>query len=202
MPQDIKSEKIRLECWEFSFHCYGTTYIFNRRAIRYSEFVNCLKVLGIVVPVLVGSTASGYGLDSALLKWLINIAIPVSIFQLVFSVLAVIYKWDEELGYAYEASKDHNYLSQEFKSLANIPNENEKELQRRFDILVIKLQSREEQDSKHSIMEWENRMGMRYALRQFKKECVGCKTTPVSMESTDCDVCGKYKNLTTIIFKS
>ena len=148
-----------------------------------------------------GATASGYGFDSEILKLLINVAIPVSIFQLVFSVLAVIYKWDEELGYSYEASKDHNYLSQEFKSLANIPADNETELKRRFDILVTKLQSREEQDSKHNIMEWENRMGMRFALRQFKRECVGCKTTPISMESTDCDICGKYKNLTTKIFK-
>jgi mobilome CxxCx(11)CxxC protein len=201
MPQDNAIDKIRIESWDNSFHTFGTAYIFNKRAVRYSAFVTWLKVFGIVVPVVVGATVTGYGLDSDFLKWLIAIAIPLSIIQLVFSVLAVIYKWDEELAYSYEASKDHNFLSQEFKSLANIPIAND-DLKSRFDILVTKLQSREEQDSKHNIMEWENRMGMKFALRQFKRECVGCHVTPVSMESTACDICGKYNNFTTKLFKS
>jgi rRNA maturation endonuclease Nob1 len=44
------------------------------------------------------------------------------------------------------------------------------------------------------VKDWELRMGMRYALREFQKECVGCSETPTSMEKSNCNVCGKFKD--------
>ncbi len=108
--------------------------------------------------------------------------------------MAVIFKWDDELAYSYEASQDYNNLSNSFNKLGNIPPEDKEILEKNIDILDARYQSRSEQDAKHSIKEWELRRGMRYALRQFKRECVGCNMTPLSMESTDCDVCGKFES--------
>ncbi len=201
MAENNLTDKMRLESWDNSFYSFGTAYIFNKRAQRFSAYVNLLKVFGIVVPVTVGATAIGYGMDSSLLKLVINLAIPLSILQLMISVLAVIYKWDDELAYSYESSNAHSYYFQEFKLIGNLPITDENELKRKFDVLVAKLQSRAEQDDKHYIKEWENRMGMKYSLRQHQKKCVGCDEIPVSMNSTNCYICGKYDNFTTKIFR-
>jgi len=192
---DEKEGKLRKTAWDNSFHSFGMGYIFNKRAQRYSMYVNLLKVFGIVTPVAVGATAMGYGFDSEILKLSVTIAIPLSIIQLVFSVLAVVFKWDQELAYAYEASQDHSLISEEFKKLGNIPQDNLNILEKNIEVLEARYLSRNGQDAKHSIKEWELRKGMRYALREFQKECVACKCKPHSMESTYCDVCGKFSGL-------
>jgi mobilome CxxCx(11)CxxC protein len=199
--EEQKYIKLRQDSWENSIHSFGKAYIFNKRAERYGVLLNSLKVFGIVVPVTIGATASGYGFDSELLKWTITISIPLTIIQLIYSVFAVVYKWDDNLGYAYETVKDHNNLSDDFKKLGKLPPENYDDLNNKFNILETKLRSRVEQDFKHGLTERELRMGMRFALREFKKQCYGCNQIPISMESTDCDVCGKFKrNLIQKIF--
>ena len=189
---DEKESKLRKTAWNNSLHTFGKGFIFDKRAQKYAIYVNILKVFGIVTPVAVGATAMGYGFNSVLLKYAITLAIPLSIFQLIFSVFAVVFKWDQELAYSYEASQDYNNLSNSFKKLGNIPQNDINILEKNIYLLEVRYQSRSEQDAKHSIKEWELRRGMRYALREFKRECAGCKKIPLSMESTDCYVCGKY----------
>jgi len=188
-----KHNKLRQEAWDLALHSFGKRFIFDRRAEKFSKYINALKVFGIVTPVSVGATAMGYGTDSQILKPIINIAVPLLIIQLLFSVLAVIFKWDDELAYSYEASQDYNNLSNSFRKLGNTPPVDIDMLEKNLDILGARYQARTEQDAKHSVKEWELRRGMRYALREFRRECVGCRITPVSMESTDCDVCGKFE---------
>ncbi len=194
--------KLRTICWNNAITAFGIAYIFDKKAQRHGFYTNLLKVFGIVVPVAVGATALGYGMDSKVLKAIIGLAIPLSILQLIFSVLAVVHKWDDELAYAFEASQDLSLLSDSFKKLGNLPPENYKELDDRFEILNSRLKARTQQNSKHNIKEWELRMGMRYALREFQRPCIGCKETPTSMKSTDCDICGKFdKSINYKIFK-
>lgn len=189
---DIKEKKLRQTAWENSFHTFGKGYIFDKRAQKYAIYVNLLKVFGIITPVAVGAAAMGYGFDSALLKYTITLAIPLSIIQLIFSVFAVVLKWDQELAYSYEASQDYNNLSSTFKKLGKIPQNDITIFEKNIDLFEVRYQSRSEQDAKHSIKEWELRRGMRFALREFQRECIGCKKIPTSMESTDCDICGKF----------
>ncbi|MFN8337183.1 MAG: mobilome CxxCx(11)CxxC protein [Cyclobacteriaceae bacterium] len=191
--EEQKFTKLRQDCWDNSLHSFGTSYIFNKRAVRYSGQLTFLKIFGIVVPVTVGATASGYGFDSALLKSTVAISIPLSIVQVIYSIFAFGYKWDDNLAYAYESVIDHNNLSEEFKKLAKRPPSNYSEFHHDFSILDTKLKSRVEQDAKHSLTERELRMGMRFALREFKRPCYGCKHIPISMNSTTCPVCGKFK---------
>ena len=190
-----KEEKLRRDSWDNALYTFGYAYIFDRRANKYSNLINLLKVWGILTPVTVGGVAIAYGFDSKILNIVITIAIPVLIIQLTFSVLAIIFKWDEELAYSYEASNSHNALSSEFKKLAKHSPCDFAEFDRLFELLSTKYQNRSEQDAKHSIKEKEHRKGMKYALREFQRECVGCKKVPLSMESTECPICGNFENI-------
>lgn len=197
--EEQRYNKLRQSCWNKATHSFGLSYVFDKKAQRHSTYTNLLKVFGIVVPVTVGATATGYGLDSSILKMTIALAIPLSIAQLIFSVLAVVKKWDDELAYAYEASQDLTLLSDSFRKLGELPPKEFKDLNQQFELLNTRFKARSQQNSKHNIKEWELRMGMRSSLREFQRNCVGCKTTPVSMDSTECDVCGKFDKL--ILYK-
>lgn len=197
-----KFNKLRTICWNNATSTFGNAYIFDKKAQRYGFFTNFLKVFGIIVPVTVGATALGYGLNSDILKGIITLAIPLSILQLIFSVFAVVQKWDDELAYAYEASQDLSLLSDSFRKLGNLPPENYKDLDDKFEILNTRYKARNQQNSKHNLKEWELRMGMRYALREFQRPCVGCKEIPISMKSTKCDICGNFdKSINYKLFK-
>jgi mobilome CxxCx(11)CxxC protein len=187
-----KYNGLRQDCWNESLQSFGKAYIFDKRAQRYSFYINLLKVFGIVVPVTVGATAIGYGFDSVLLKYSIALAIPLTIAQLIFSVCAIVYKWDDELSYSYEASQELSTLSDKFKRLAKTPPDDFKDFEHEFEILNTIIKTRNQQSSKHNLREWELRMGMRYSLREYQRKCAGCGEIPKSMEPTKCDVCGNF----------
>lgn len=192
MPEENLHDKLRIKCHDNAFHCFGYQYIFDRRAQYYSKVVNLLKVLGILVPATIGATALGYGINSNILKSTVAIAIPLTIVQFIMSTIAVIYKWDDELSYAFEASQHYNTLYREFKKLGEFPPSEYESLNGLYDLIDIQYNSRAQQDSKHNIKEWQLRRGMRFSLREFQRSCQGCGKTPISMESTKCPVCGNY----------
>jgi mobilome CxxCx(11)CxxC protein len=136
----------------------------------------------------------GYGFDSDILKLTIALAIPATILQLIISIFAVVFKWDEELAYSYEASQDYNSLSTLFKRIAEFPENDFENFRSKFEKLEVHYEQRSKQDAKHSVKEWELRKAMRYSLRQFQRKCVGCNEVPTSMESTECNVCGKFES--------
>ena len=192
MTENEKIEKIKLDSSDKSFHCFGYGYIFQKRIKWYLRYINALKFFGIIVPLIIGAIALGYGVNNNILIYAIIIGTPFIILQLVISTLSIVYKWDDELAYSFEASNDYNYLYDEFRKLFNYPTQNSSQLENRFDILITKLNSREQQNSKHKITEKELRIGMRYSLREHKKECAGCQKIPTDMTSTECGVCGKF----------
>lgn len=193
MDEKDKIERLRNKCHDRSFHSYGKAYIHEQRAQKYSKYINLLTTLGIIVPVTIGATVLGYGIENDALKFMISIAIPMSIFQLIFSLISVVYKWSDELAYSNESAQEHYFLSDRFKKLGEFPPDSFSELNFEFELINTRLKSRTEQDSKHSYKDWELRKGMRYSLRENQKSCVECKQIPTSMENTECNVCGKYK---------
>ena len=192
--EEEKIEQLQIESHNNSFHSFGKAYLFEKRARHYNKLINWLTVLGIIVPVSIGATVLGYGIDNNFLKILIAVAIPVSILQLIISIVSVVYKWSDELSYANESAQEHYFLCDRFKKLGRFPPDNFRDADHSFEIINTRQKAREEQDSKHNIKDWEFRMGMRYALREYKKECIGCGEIPKSMDYSDCPVCGKYKN--------
>ncbi|NRS90843.1 mobilome CxxCx(11)CxxC protein [Flavobacterium sp. 7E] len=187
-----KEEILRQEAWNNSIQSFGKSYIFSKRAQFYSNWNRFLAVLGIVVPLTIGATASGYGFNSEILKNTIAISIPLSIIQLIISAFALVNNWNDYLSYSLEAVNDYNALSDSFKKLGKNPPSDYTEFFHQFEILETKMNSRTENDSKYNLKERELRKGMRYSLREFQRQCVGCKETPKSIESTNCDVCGKF----------
>lgn len=183
----------RKEAWDKAIQSFGKSYIFSQRTVFYNNWIRFLTILGIIVPVFIGATASGYGIDSDILKWTINISIPLTILQLVISVFSIVNRWSENLSYSIEATNDYANLSEEFKKLGKNPPSDLKLLEHKIDILNTKYNLRNDQDSKFQIKELERRKGMRYALREFQRTCIGCKEVPLSLESTDCEVCGNYE---------
>ncbi|WCM43607.1 hypothetical protein MG290_14775 (plasmid) [Flavobacterium sp. CBA20B-1] len=186
-------EQLRSESWNNSIQCFGKSYIFNKRAQFYSKWNRFLAILGIVVPLTVGATASGFGFESEILKNTIAISIPLSIIQLVISAFALVNNWNDYLSYSLEAVNDYNSLSDDFKKLGKNSPSNFGDFSKSFEILETRLKYRNESDSKYSFSERELRKGMRYALREFQRKCVGCQEVPLSMLSTPCEICGKFE---------
>jgi mobilome CxxCx(11)CxxC protein len=192
MPEEDLYEKLRREIHNKSYDCDANRYIFEKRAERLKKRVTLIKALGALVPVIVGLTALGYGANNVFVKNLIVIAIPISILQFIISFWAIIYKWDDELSYSYEAIQAYNPLFTRYHNLAAYPPKSFKDLKGEFDLIDRELTLRVQQDTSHNIKNWERRMGMRYSLREHQCKCVGCNIIPLSLESTGCDVCGKY----------
>jgi mobilome CxxCx(11)CxxC protein len=192
MSEKEKIEKIKLDSSNKSFHAFGYSYIFQKRIKWYLKYINALKFFGIIVPLTIGAIALGYGTSNNILIYAIFIGTPLIILQLIISVLSIVYKWDDELTYSFEASNDYNQLYDEFRKLFNFPSLLLSEIEKKYEVLITKLNSREQQNSKHEITEKELRTGMRYSLREHKKECVGCEKTPTDMTSTECGVCGNF----------
>lgn len=188
-----KIDKLKQECWNGAFHTFGKGYIFDKRSKKYGRWVNLLKVSGIIVPAAIGGTALVYGYNSDFVALAISIAAPLTLTQLIISVFAVVFKWDDEFAYSIEASQQYSVLADSFKKLGQFPPNSFSQLEKEYDLENTKHKSRIEQDSKHNLKEWELRKGMRYALREFKRQCYGCEIVPKSMKTTDCDICGKFK---------
>ena len=192
MNNKVITDKILLDSSDKSFHAFGFSYIYTKRVEKYLFYVNGIKYLGIIVPLIVGALALGYEYKYGILAIAIKIAIPFTVFQLILSVHSIVYKWDDELAYAFEAIEDYNYLYDEYKKLYFIPTVSYSGLYNKYNVLNSRLTSRENQDNKHKITDKELRMGMRYSLREHKKACAGCNIIPVSMKASKCDVCGNF----------
>jgi len=191
LMEDFHS-KLRIKCFEHRFHTFGHKYIFDERIKRYGQYISWLKVFGLIVPATFGAVAIGYGLQSKITVVALAVAIPATIVQFIFSILAVIYKWDDELTYSIEASQSYTSLYTSFEKLAEFPPDKFEELNKEFDLLNTEYGSRSRQDVIHNITDWELRKGMKFSLRQYQKECIECKITPTSLEDSKCSVCGRF----------
>ncbi|MFZ2285082.1 MAG: mobilome CxxCx(11)CxxC protein [Lutibacter sp.] len=187
-----KTEKIKLVSSDKSFHSFGYSHIFEKRIKWYLKYINALKFFGIIVPLTIGAIALGYGANNNILIYAIVIGTPIIILQLIISTLSIVYKWDDELAYSFEATNDYNILYDEFQKLYNFPTQSSSDLENKFEVLIAKLNSREQQNSRHKITEKELRTGIRYSLREHKKECSGCNQIPTDMTPTKCGVCGNF----------
>jgi len=68
--------------------------------------------------------------------------------------------------------------------------ENETKYANLFNDTKIYDNIQQKRDHKMNITEKERRFGMRHALFQFQRECVGCGKIPSLRKPEKCDVCG------------
>ncbi len=192
MDDSMKSEELRIECWNRALNARGTSYIFSIRADKYKRLIRLITVLGIIVPILLGGVVATYGAKSNVLIWTIVIAAPISVIQLLLSGVSLVYKWDDQLAYSLESQTDNRQLSEEYEALAKFPPPDLNVFKSDFQILKTKEAARTNQDDKVRFSDKENRRGMRYGLMIFKRECLGCKKQPLSLKPSECDICGNY----------
>ena len=189
--EETRIDNIRKECHENKFHCYGKSYVYGERVNMYERRLRIINFIGLIVPLLFGGYLLTFGTNS-INEVAIYIGGAILFVQLFFSAFALVFKWDDELAYSLETTRDHNLLSQDFKTLGQFPPRSEDDLTIRYNILNEKLKSRNEQDVKHDLSDKERIKGMRWSLREFKRPCVNCGQIPFSIQKTDCPVCGKY----------
>lgn len=181
---------LRSECWNRAIQAYATGEIFKRRSQKYTWRIQLLTFLGIVVPVLVGAVVLAFGVQFEHLGALLAFAGVISIVQLVVSAWALVANWTENLQYSLESATENFDLSLKFKKLGQNP---PADFQTRSAALQAKDEARQGSDNKRNISDRENRRGHRAGLRQFERECKGCKKTPISMISSNCDMCGNFE---------
>lgn len=187
-----KWEALKIELHDHSFHQFGYSYIFQRRGRRLKRITNTISVLGVIIPVLIGGIVVNFGINSNLLAIIIPLTGIIGLIQLSLSTVSIILGWSDGLFYSIESAHDHERLHSKYKILAKFPPEDYQILKVEFSELEKERLFRDHQDSKVHISDKEKRIGMRAALREYKKECVGCKKIPLSMKDSDCDVCGKF----------
>lgn len=185
-------DKLRKEGWNNALHAYGTAYIYNLRGKSVQKKLQLITFLGILVPLLVGSIALGYGYNNNILDVVLKIVIPISVIQLIVSTWSLVARWNEANAYYMESSISNSNLSIKYQNLSKFPPKDLGNLRDEMEKIDIEKTQRDIQDKKYSFSEKEKRKGMRYSLRKFERSCAGCGEIPKSMGATDCDICGKF----------
>ncbi|WP_052600199.1 mobilome CxxCx(11)CxxC protein [Aureispira sp. CCB-QB1] len=192
MDKDNHFDKLRQECWNDALHTFGTGYIYSERAINLKWYLRSISFLGILIPILLGGLVVAYGTKSAALGWGLVITSPFGIAQLVLSAWSINSSWNDLYSSYLESSLENSILAREYETLAKYPPSEFEELKQEKEKIDIKKANRDKEDNKNPLSEKERRKGMRWALRNYKRSCAGCNEVPKSMESTNCDVCGKF----------
>ncbi|MBQ1051146.1 hypothetical protein KBX50_22075 [Micromonospora sp. C51] len=188
-----ESNALKKEIWDRAFHAYATAFIFEQRARRLKRRLKWLNFVALVVPVIVGGLALGYGAGFPLLGLAVGVGAAVGLLQLVVSTWSVVSGWVESYGYATTSVVDNQRLARDFKELGESSALDVESVRNRYNILKASDDARQAQDYGQDIDEAEKRMGMRAALRERRRQCAGCGNVPASMAPTKCDVCGNFK---------
>jgi mobilome CxxCx(11)CxxC protein len=183
----------RRSCNESAERCFGTAYIFEQRARPLRNALKVLSFSSLAGPLSIGILVVAVGTESGMLPYAIFTASVLSALQVIVSLWSLTSKWQENFTYYIESKADNYYLADKFQSLAKKTVGTEAEWRQGSELLETLGGLRSKTDYQHDISDEEKRMGMKASLRNFQRECVGCKSTPTSMEPSDCTVCGDYK---------
>jgi mobilome CxxCx(11)CxxC protein len=151
-----------------------------------------LSFWGLVLPVLVGGVVIAFGTEGSYLKYLLAAVGIVGIVQLILSLWSIVASWADNLQYSLESAAENFDLSAKFKELGQQAQDPPDGIEVRYAELKARDDSRRIADAKRAPKAKELRYAHRAGLRQFQRSCEGCHTIPVSMEPTECDICGRF----------
>jgi mobilome CxxCx(11)CxxC protein len=140
----------------------------------------------------VGLLVLSYGHFKSL-PTIIAVASALGIGQIVVSLWSVIGGWVAGYSYASDSAAANSGLARRYEELASNPPDDISVLRHEYEKLAIQNEDRESQDYKQSVKESEKHMGMRAALRKYRRECAACGEVPTTMKATSCGVCGKFR---------
>lgn len=186
------SDEKRRSCADASLLCHGTAYIFEKRAKKIRKQIYTLSFLGIAGPASVGAIVGTFKLSTHNVEYVLLVAGVIAIIQLLFSIWSLVSKWNDNFSY-YLESKAANYrLSKRYDDLCKTTAIAEHDFDVQFGELEKEAELRATLDNQHDIEDKEKRMGMRYGLRQYQRQCSGCGEVPKSMKATNCEICGNF----------
>ena len=192
MKQNIPDELLR-RCADEALKCYGTAYIFEKRASKLKTKLSYLNFLGIAGPAMLGATMATYSFDISIEEIIKIAAGTIGVFQFGFTIWSMTEGWGDKAS-EYIESKANNYsISKRLKQLEHNSTASIFEFESELAVIEREIEIRNGIDAKHDVTDEEKRMGMRYGLRQYQRPCAGCKAVPTEMKPTDCGVCGKFK---------
>lgn len=186
-------EQIGLDCWNRAINCFGTGQIFQKRSQKLTIKLKFLSFMGLVLPLLLGGYVLSYGIDNTeKIKEFIKWAAGIGILQLVISLWSIVFSWADDQQYCLESAAENLELSAKFQELGKLTAAPPEDLEVRYAALKARDESRNSADSKRNVSAKEYRYGHRAGLRQMERKCKGCATIPTSMNSTSCNVCGRF----------
>lgn len=188
MVQD-RLEAMRIQSWNRAVESFGTAFIFESRARRLRWLVRLLTGLGLVLPVFAGAMYMTFG---GLPPVVLGIVGVLAVIQVVGSAWSLNARWDDSYSYCLESMTANYRLADSFERFARNPPDTLDKADWQYELLESEDRFRQDQDLKQGVSEKEKRKGMRAGLRKFKRECPACGSVPVSMEASDCDVCGNF----------
>lgn len=179
----------REQAWKRAIETFGTAYIFQKRVDVPRRRLQWITWLGLAVPLTVGGLATTFGVNRRLLGPAIIIAGILATAQALLSLMALTSRWEDELSYGLESARANQRLSAQFERLAS---QGPADIDSKLDVLEAANQARVELDTARGLTDAELRMGMRAALRQFRRKCVECGEIPPSMAPSKCNTCGNF----------
>jgi len=182
----------RRKCNDNALDCFGTAYIFGKRAASIRIRITLLTFLGIAAPAAVGAIICTFQLMPQNMKYVLVIAGAIGIIQLIFSIWALVAGWNDNLSY-YLESKSHNFrLADQYSDLAKTTSVSLNEFILRYEVLEAESRHRNDLDNRHDLSDKEHRLGMRAGLRQYQRPCSACGDVPTTLKTKkECGVCGK-----------
>ena len=183
-------EKIRQDCWDNTLDAIAYSYIYQLKIKSINFWLRISKILGIIIPVFLGGVLTSTYNSPEYISMAFWIKSPLELGQLVLSTILTINGADENvLKYSTKAA-EYSVIETEFRQMARYPNSDEFEYLKKFEILI----EREKGISKANleVTDKEKRIGMRFGLRELSRKCVGCNEIPLSMNTSNCDICGNF----------
>jgi len=182
----------RLHCNDEALKCWGTAYMFEKRAKAIRWKIKLLSFLGIAVPATLGALLGSFLLKPQYLNIAIIIVAAAVILQLVFSIWSVVDQWNDKLSY-YIESKSSNYrLAGSFKELADNISHEKNNFDLNKQILDAENKYRTDLDNRYDVSDEEKRIVMHAGLYKYQRPCAICKEVPKSLKQTKgCETCGK-----------
>jgi mobilome CxxCx(11)CxxC protein len=191
MPRTPETDRTCVECWNRALHAYGTAQIFLKRSRNYTWKLRTLAFVGIAGPVVIGGMVI-HGIGPSYLPKFLFVVGVVSIIEGLVSVWSLAFTWADDLSYSQRSAAENLSLSSAFRELAQQCENPLSDFDSRFASLRSTDEARRVQDTEKRVTEKQLRYAHRAGLRQFRRDCEGCKKVPTSMESTDCNICGKF----------
>ncbi|MDQ3903223.1 MAG: hypothetical protein M3247_06255 [Thermoproteota archaeon] len=188
----MATDEQRKDCWDKAIYAFGTAYVFEKRLKSARKKLRILTFFGIAVPVAVGGiVVSFFGIEflKPYLAWLIVLAGILGTAQLIFTIWALIAKWDDEAVYSASSASENRRLAARFEELGKNP---PPDFDVQYQILKTDNARREDSDIQREITDTEKVMITRAGLRQYQRPCVKCGIVPGDMKPTNCPICGKF----------